>query len=138
MTRNRYKWYAVVSLALGILGGRGVYAGFQSGHYTQARPGTIRQTLPNIASTDATYDAGIYPIYPPVLAEGDGTQQVEIYCNTCHSPRYITMQPPLPAGAWADEVNKMIKTYGASVPDDAAGKIIQYLQSHYTPETRKH
>jgi hypothetical protein len=137
VTRHN-KWYAVVSVALGILAGRGVYAGFQSGYYTQVRRGLIRQTLANIVSTDATYDAGEYPLYPPVLAEGDGTQQVEFYCNTCHSPRYITMQPPLPAGAWADEVNKMIKTYGASVPDDAAGKIIQYLQSNYTPETRKH
>ena len=135
---TRYRWYAVVSVALGILAGRGVYARLQPGYYTQARPGTIRQALPNIASTDATYDAGEYPLYPPVLAEGDGTQQVETYCNTCHSPRYITMQPPLPAGAWADEVNKMIKTFGASVPDVAAEKIIQYLQSHYTPETRKH
>jgi hypothetical protein len=47
------------------------------------------------------------------------------------------MQPPLPAGAWADEVNKMVKMYGASVPGDDAQKIIGYLQSHYTPETRK-
>jgi hypothetical protein len=62
---------------------------------------------------------------------------VNTYCNVCHSPRYITMQPVLPAGTWTDEVNKMIKTYGAAVPDDAAQKIIQYLQSHYTPETRK-
>jgi hypothetical protein len=47
------------------------------------------------------------------------------------------MQPPLPADMWAAEVNKMIKTYGASIPEDATQKIIQYLQSHYTPETRK-
>jgi mono/diheme cytochrome c family protein len=93
--------------------------------------------LPNIASTDATYDAGQYPIYEPELAAGDGRQEVETHCDTCHSPRYITMQPPLPAGAWADEVNKMVKMYGASVPGDDAQKIIGYLQSHYTPETRK-
>ena len=134
---SRYKRYAVASVALAILAGRGVYARFQPASYPHAGPWTIRQTLAKIASTDASYDAGEYPLYPPVLAEGDGTQQVETYCNTCHSPRYITMQPPLPAGAWADEVNKMIKTFGASVPDDAAQKIIQYLQSHYTPETRK-
>jgi hypothetical protein len=68
---------------------------------------------------------------------GDGKQEVEAYCDVCHSPRYITMQPPLPAGAWSDEVNKMRDTYGASVPEDAAQKIILYLGSHYTPETRK-
>jgi mono/diheme cytochrome c family protein len=93
--------------------------------------------LPNVASTGATYDAGQYPIYYPELAAGEGKDEVENNCQLCHSPRYITMQPPLPAQAWADEVNKMRKTYGASIPDDAAQKIIQYLGTHYTPETRK-
>ena len=47
-------------------------------------------------------------------------------------------QPPLAADAWAAEVTKMVKTYGASIPDDASQKILQYLQSHYTPDKRKH
>jgi hypothetical protein len=47
------------------------------------------------------------------------------------------MQPPLPAAAWASEVKKMIDVYGAPMPDEAAQKIIKYLQTHYTPETRK-
>jgi mono/diheme cytochrome c family protein len=132
-----HEWYLVIFVALIILAGRGLYADFRAGSYTPAGPETIHQMIPYIASTDATYDAGQYPIYEPELAAGDGKQEVETYCNTCHSPRYITMQPPLPAGAWADEVNKMVKTFGASVPGDDAQKIIEYLQSHYTPETRK-
>jgi mono/diheme cytochrome c family protein len=131
------KWYVVSLVALSLLAGRGLYADFRAGSYTPTGPETIHQMLPNITSTDATYDAGPYPIYEPELAAGDGKQEVETYCNTCHSPRYITMQPPLPAGAWADEVNKMVKTYGASIPSDDAEKIIEYLQSHYTPDTRK-
>jgi hypothetical protein len=71
------------------------------------------------------------------LAPGDGLQDVRIYCGTCHSPRYITMQPPLPSAAWEAEVNKMNKTFGEAIPEDSARKIILYLQSHYTPETRK-
>ena len=82
----------------------------------QAGPETIHQMLPNAASTDATYDAGQYPIYYPELAAGDGKDDVENNCELCHSPRYITMQPPLPAQAWADEVNKMRKTFGAIDP----------------------
>ena len=35
------------------------------------------------------------------------------------------------------EVTKMDKTYGAQIPDDVKQKIIRYLQSNYTPETRK-
>jgi len=135
---RRYKGYTLALVALAILAGRGLYAEFQAGYYTPTVQGSIRQVLPSVGSTDAIYDAGKYPIYPTVLAAGDGRQEVEVYCNVCHSPRYITMQPPLPGGAWADEVNKMVKTYGASVPDDAVQKIIQYLQSRYTPETRKH
>jgi mono/diheme cytochrome c family protein len=132
-----HKWYLVTFVALNILADRGLFADFRAGSYGQAGPETIHQMLPNIASSDATYDVGQYPMYEPELAAGDGKQEVETYCNTCHSPRYITMQPPLPAGAWADEVTKMVKTFGASVPGDDARKIIEYLQSHYTPETRK-
>ena len=73
----------------------------------------------------------------PELATGDGKDDVENNCELCHSPRYITMQPVMPAEAWSDEVNKMRKTYGASIPDDTAQRIIQYLGTHYTPETRK-
>jgi hypothetical protein len=47
------------------------------------------------------------------------------------------MQPPLPAATWQAEVTKMINTYGAQIPEDAAKAITAYLQAHYTPETRK-
>jgi hypothetical protein len=43
----------------------------------------------------------------------------------------------MPAAAWDAEVHKMIKTYGASISEADAQKIIQYLGSHYSPETRK-
>lgn len=131
------KWYFMVVAALSILAARVLYADFRAGYYTPTGPETIHQTLPNGLSTDATYDAGQYPIYYPELAPGEGKAEVENNCELCHSPRYITMQPALPAQVWADEVNKMRKTFGASIPEDTAQKIIQYLGSHYTPETRK-
>jgi hypothetical protein len=131
------KWYFAAVTALSILAARGSYADFRAGIYTQTGPETSHRTLPNAPSTDATYDAGQYPIYYPELAPGDGKSDVENNCELCHSPRYITMQPAMPAQAWADEVAKMRKTFGASIPDDTAQKIIQYLGSHYTPETRK-
>jgi hypothetical protein len=131
------RWSFVVVAALSMLAARVLYADFRAGYYTPAGPETIHQSLPNVASTDATYDAGQFPIYYPELAAGEGKDDVENNCELCHSPRYITMQPPMPAQAWSDEVTKMRKTYGASIPDDTAQKIIQYLGSHYTPETRK-
>jgi len=134
--RNRI-WYLVGITALCILATRVLYADFRAGYYTPAGPETIHQMLPSVASTDSTYDAGQYPIYYPELAPGDGKNDVENNCELCHSPRYITMQPALPAQAWSDEVNKMRKTFGASIPEETAQKIIQYLGTHYTPETRK-
>jgi hypothetical protein len=131
------KWYIAAVTVLFLLAARGLYADFRAGVYTQKGPETTQQTLPMPASTDATYDAGAYPIYYPELEAGDGKDDVVQNCELCHSPRYITMQPAMPAQEWADEVNKMIKIYGAPVSDDAAKKIIQYLGTHYTPETRK-
>jgi hypothetical protein len=131
------KFYFAAAMALSLLAAVALYADFRAGYYTPAGPETIHQTLPSEVSTDATYDAGQYPIYYPDLAPGDGKNDVENNCELCHSPRYITMQPVMPAQAWSDEVNKMRKTYGASIPDETAQKIIQYLGTHYTPETRK-
>lgn len=135
---NTRKWFPVILLALAFLASGALYAEFFAGYYTPLGPGSIRQTLPVSSSTDATYAVGAFTLYPSVLPPGEGRQEVESYCNTCHSPRYIPMQPPLPSATWDAEVNKMIKVYGASIPDDATQKIIHYLQAHYTPETRKH
>ena len=131
------KRYLAAVMAVSALAARGLYADFRAGIYTPTGPETIHQLLPNDASTSATYDAGQYPIYYPELAAGDGKDEVENNCELCHSPRYITMQPVMSAQAWSDEVNKMRKTFGANIPDDTAQKIIQYLGTHYTPETRK-
>ena len=88
-------------------------------------------------SPDSNYQVSAYPVPAGELTQGDGLQDVQIYCNTCHSPRYITMQPPLPAATWEAEVNKMNKTFGAGIPEDNTQKIILYLQAHYTAENRK-
>ena len=131
------KSFALFTAICAFFASAALYAQFNAGFYTTQGPGSIRQTMPSAANASASYDVAAYTLYPAMLAAGDGEQEVASYCNTCHSTRYITMQPPLPADAWSGEVNKMIKTYGASIPDDATQKIIHYLQSHYTPENRK-
>jgi hypothetical protein len=59
----------------------------------------------------------------------------------CAPPRprttYITMQPPLPAGAWDATVQKMINGFGAAIPEESAGQIVTYLQAHYAPGNRE-
>ena len=114
-----------------------VYADLKKGYYRPAEFGSLQQAAPVELSPDSNFQVSAYPVPALDLAPGDGKQEVQIYCNTCHSPRYITMQPPLPAATWEAEVNKMNKTFGAAIPDDSAQKIILYLQAHYTPENRK-
>jgi len=128
---------AVILLALSLLATAALYADLQSGYYAPAGASSLAQEAPPKLSVDDNYEVGMYPIYPSGLPSGDGVNEVKTYCNNCHSPRYVTMQPPLPDAAWASEVDKMIKTYGASIPDDSKQKIVQYLQTHFTPKTRK-
>ena len=121
-----------VALAAGV-----VYADLKKGYYSPDQLGSIQQAAPTALSAEGDYEVSAYPVPALELAPGDGRQDVQIFCNTCHSPRYITMQPPLPAATWEAEVNKMNKAYGAGIPEDTTRKIIAYLQTHYTPETRK-
>jgi hypothetical protein len=123
--------------ALLLLAAAALYAEFNAGFYAEEKTGSICQTRSASFSYGATYDAGAFPLFPPALPAGTWREEVRAFCNTCHSVRYITMQPPLPPEMWAAEVNKMIKTYGASIPDDSTARIIYYLQANFCPETRK-
>jgi hypothetical protein len=119
------------------LAAAGVFAEMQKGQYQPATLGQLSQAGRSESLPDSQYTGGSYPLYPPEMESEEGKAEVEGYCSTCHSTRYITMQPPLPASAWDAEVTKMKKTFGATIPDEAASKIVGYLQKHYTPETRK-
>ena len=120
-----------------VAAGSVVYADLKKGYYSPAELGSVRQAAPVEFSLDSIYQGSSYPVPAVDLTPGDGVQEVRIYCNTCHSPRYITMQPPLPAATWEAEVNKMNKAFGAGIPEDKTQKIILYLQAHYTAENRK-
>jgi cytochrome c5 len=131
---------SAVVLAVGLMlaaTGTAVFAQFQSASYSSAKMHGLEQAAATKLSSDGNFEAAPFPSFPPDLAEGPGRAETESFCAMCHSTRYITMQPPLPAATWEAEVNKMIKTFGAPIPEASAKKIISYLQTHYTPETRK-
>lgn len=134
--KNRTLALFVILCIAGISAGV-VYAELKKGYYAPAQASGVPQSAPPALTPDASYEVSSYPVPSLDLVPGDGRAEVQIYCNTCHSPRYVTMQPPLPAATWEAEVNKMNKAMGAGIPGDAAKKIISYLQAHYTPETRK-
>ena len=135
--RNR-KWVLISAIGLlFILIGQGIYADFRSGNNNRPAPETIPQSLPAATSSNATFNGGQNPGQHIELVPGDGKDEVEYNCGLCHSLSYITMRPPLSAQSWAREVNLMRGFYGASISDGTAQKIVQYLGSHYTPETVK-
>ena len=122
----------VIVLAAGLL-----FAQVKRGNYAPATLGQLQQPAPATLTDDSVYQVSAYPLYPPELAEGEGRAETESFCSLCHSTRYITMQPPLPAATWEAEVTKMRKTLGAPISDASAALIIKYLQAHYTSDTRK-
>jgi hypothetical protein len=133
------RWWLIV-FVLGLTGSvvaSVVYSEFKKGNYTSSQMGSLLQPAPRDFLPDSYYQVAAYPVPVTELSRGDGLQEVQIYCNSCHSPRYITMQPPLPAASWATEVKKMNETFGAKIPAESAQKIILYLQAHYTPEKRE-
>jgi hypothetical protein len=76
------------------------YADLKKGYYRPAELGSIRQTSASELSPDSNFQVSAYPVLGTDLAAGDGSQEVRVYCSTCHSPSYITMQPPVPASTW--------------------------------------
>src|SRR4029077_13946610 len=131
--RGRAIFLAICSLVMAAV----VYAELRKGYYAPAQLGILRQAAPIELSADSNFQVSAYPVPAADLAPGDGLQDVQIYCHTCQSPRYVPMQPPLPAATWEAEVNKMNKTFGAAIPEDNTQKIILYLQTHYSVENRK-
>ena len=123
--------------ALLVVAASAAFAQFQSGSYSSTKTDTLEQNAPAPTSNDGNYSISPFPSVAPKLADGEGRAETESFCAMCHSTRYITMQPPLPVATWEAEVNKMIKTFGAPIPEATAKKVTSYLQAHYTPETRK-
>jgi hypothetical protein len=109
----------------------------RSGSYAPDGLGLMAQPAPAAHTEDSLYEVSSYPVFSTQLADGAGRAETDIACSSCHTTRYIAMQPPLPSATWEAEVRKMIKTYGAQISDADARKITQYLEAHYTPETRR-
>jgi mono/diheme cytochrome c family protein len=137
--KHNLLFLAIIVAAIAALTAGGIAVAQQDrGYYTPHNSGEIRQPAAEKLKNGATYSAESFPLYPAELEAGEGREAVASNCSTCHSTRYITMQPPLPAAAWEAEVNKMVNAFGLDVPPETKPVIIHYLQTHYTPETRKH
>lgn len=61
------------------------------------------------------------------LPDLPGYTTLKMNCLSCHSARYIQMQPELPEKTWTAIVTKMQKNFGAPIADSSAEEIVQYL-----------
>jgi hypothetical protein len=67
------------------------------------------------------------PTVSSELPDAPGRKVTIDRCVTCHTPRYITNQPPFPRDTWVAEVQKMRKNFAAPVGDDQVDEIVNYL-----------
>ena len=69
------------------------------------------------------------------LKDAPEATAVRAYCSVCHSVDYILMNAPfLKKAGWDAEVHKMMKAFGAPVPEEEAARIIDYLTRNYGVE----
>jgi hypothetical protein len=67
------------------------------------------------------------PHAEPYAPPGPGRDAFVAACIVCHSPRYITSQPPFSRAVWKGIVQKMIDSYGAHITTTQAAEIVDYL-----------
>lgn len=81
-----------------------------------------KQQIVAVAQTDLN-------AFPTELPEAEGFEAFKMNCVSCHSARYVQMQPNLSEKTWAALVTKMQKTFHAPIPDSSVNDIVQYLVS---------
>lgn len=74
----------------------------------------------------ATAPAGLNS-YTTQLPDAPGYETFNSNCLSCHSARYVQMQPDLPEKSWTAIVTKMQHSFGAPIPDSSVQEIVQYL-----------
>jgi len=67
------------------------------------------------------------PHFEPDMPVAQGRDEFMRACVSCHSARYVTMQPPFSRRQWEETVRKMINSYGAPADEFQVGKIVDYL-----------
>lgn len=67
------------------------------------------------------------PVIEQTLPPGPGKGNLAALCTTCHTLRYITMQPSFSRKVWDAEVHKMKNVFGAPLNDQQMEQVVDYL-----------
>jgi len=92
----------------------------------------LAQKNPSVKSIELPADNATAKLKP-----GPGADTTELNCIGCHSTDYIVRQPGSDADHWQAEVTKMIKLFGASISNEDAKVIVNYLSTVYGPAPAK-
>jgi mono/diheme cytochrome c family protein len=77
------------------------------------------------------------PHFEPELPMAPGRDEYLSVCVSCHSARYVTMQPLFPQRQWEETVDKMVKVYGAQADPEQRAAIVQYLVATHGPDSAR-
>ena len=77
------------------------------------------------------------PHFEPELPPAPGRDEYLSVCVSCHSARYVLMQPLFPQRQWEETVDKMTKVYGAQMDQGQRSAIVQYLVATHGPESTR-
>ena len=81
-------------------------------------------SAPNPIAYDTPKDISeVEPRFKPAAGE----QQFRAACITCHSLRYIEMQPDFSRKTWTKIVDKMVHSFGAPLDSVSAKAVVDYL-----------
>jgi len=116
----RIIWLVSISFAIFTLV---AYLGF---HFALAPVGTMSTSLQPKAD-GAEYQRIVLPHDEPELPSGPGRTEFVTNCIICHSPRYVSMQPPFPRKVWKAEVQKMVDAFKAPIREQDQAQIVNYI-----------
>jgi len=77
------------------------------------------------------------PHFEPDVPLAAGRDEYLVVCVSCHSPRYVMMQPFFPQRKWEETVDKMTKVYGAQMDQEQRTAIVQYLVVTHGPDSKR-
>ena len=95
-------------------------------HMAKIRMGPTREAEAERSQASAIHSISL-PHDEAFAPPGPGREAFVTACIVCHSPRYITSQPPFSRTVWKGIVQKMIETYGAHITAPQAAEIVDYL-----------
>jgi hypothetical protein len=97
--------------------------------FAAPRPTAAQPAVTPPPAGESTVKSIDLPMISPNLPDAPGRNAVIGSCTICHTPAYVTLQPPFPRKTWEATVDKMRKVYGAPVPDAVVPEIVGYLMA---------